>query len=142
MSIKVRVVKKRNPKNLEEAPKYYAVVRRMMLVQEDELARQISQMCTVKAPDVRGVLVALEQEIITNLQAGNSIHLDELGIIRNVMRSGGTDTAEQWTPDLIKDIRTQFIQRAEIRMDLTNPEVQIEKANYITAGKTEKGDRP
>lgn len=131
MSLKVRVIPKRNPKNLEAPLKYYGVVRRQELITERRLAEQIALMCTVKAPDIRGVLIALQEEIIDNLLAGYSVQLGELGIMRNVLATSGADTLELFNTSFFKKLRTQFIQRQDIRLSLTDPEVKFEEVVYL-----------
>lgn len=130
MALHYDVVERKNPRAIEQPGKYYASLKRLALVSEKELADRIALMCTVKAPDVRGVLIAMEEEIVRNLLAGNSIHMGELGILRNVIRSKGAPTKEEWDISRIKDVRTQFIQRKAIRIDLTSPDVKFEKIEY------------
>lgn len=131
MSIKYRVIQKVDPRDTEGPRKYYGVIRRDQLITEAVLATQIALMCTVKAPDVRGVLTAMQEEIISNLQAGNSIHLDNLGILRNVLECITTEDPNEWNVGFIKNVRTQFIQRDAVRLKLGDPEVKLEKAMYL-----------
>lgn len=100
-----------NVKQLKPTDKYYPVA---VLVDEpmeiDEIARQISDMCTVNKADIVAVLTALPTVMSRGMNAGRSVHLDEIGYFRYTInaRKGGRDTAKEVTEEDIESVRIRF----------------------------------
>lgn len=59
-----KVIKKKNPKNVEEPGKYYGCLVSTSLISIDEIATRISATCTVTRHDCLAVLSALQEQII------------------------------------------------------------------------------
>src|SRR5574344_1182526 len=76
--IKYIVKLKKNPKDTTKSA-FYPVIVKIGSVGLDRIARDIDNECTVTEHDMKGVLSALEQHIISELQNGHSVRLDDLG---------------------------------------------------------------
>ena len=64
-----------NPREKDEAPKYYAHVQANGEASIREMAERIQQTCTVHKSDVFAVLVALEDVITDALKGGEIVRL-------------------------------------------------------------------
>lgn len=126
MAINYKVVGLRKPgADLQAPKKYYARLVRTQQVQEDIIADMIADRCTVKAPDVRGVLTALEDEFIRQLQAGNSIELGDLGCFRPSVNGVARDKPEDLSLNGIKRAHVVFTPRTLLRVELDQDDVSL-----------------
>ena len=58
MSIKYKLIEKKNPRDLEAAPKFYASAVTTRKIDLDELSKNIARSSTVARADVYAVLIA------------------------------------------------------------------------------------
>ena len=68
-----------NPREKDEAPKYYAHVQASGDINIREMSERIQQTCTVHKSDVYAVLVALKDVITEALRGGEMVRLGDLG---------------------------------------------------------------
>lgn len=124
MAINYRVVSRLKPGSQEESTrKYYPQLIRTQQIQEATIAEMIADRCTVKAPDVRGVLTALEDEFIRQLQAGNSIDLGDLGSFRPSVQGVQVAKPEDLRLPMLKRLHVVFTPRGLTKFDLTDDDV-------------------
>ena len=77
-SVTYSVVPRINPREKDEAPKYYAQAQARGDMNIREMSERIQSACTVNKADVYAVLVALEDVIAESLQNGEIVRLGEL----------------------------------------------------------------
>jgi len=75
MSVKFKVVSKKNPQDLVAPVKFYASAVGFGKTNLDKLAKMISIQCTVTEADCYAVLVSLETNIISELEEGRIVKL-------------------------------------------------------------------
>ena len=97
-----------NPREKDEAPKYYAHVQASGDINIREMAERIQQTCTVHKSDVFAVLVALEDVIIDALKSGEIVRLGDLGSFQIGISSKGALTEEDHDVSMIKKARINF----------------------------------
>ena len=97
-----------NPREKDEAPKYYAHVQANGEASSREMAERIQQTCTVHKSDVFAVLVALEDVITDALKGGEIVRLGDLGSFQIGISSKGALTEEDYDESLIKKARINF----------------------------------
>ena len=97
-----------NPREKDEAPKYYAHVQASGDIDVREMAERIQQTCTVHKIDVFAVLVALEDVIIDALKSGEIVRLGDLGSFQIGISSKGALTEEDHDVSMIKKARINF----------------------------------
>lgn len=110
-----------DPENL----KYYPRLVRSQQVTEAAIAEMIADRCTVKAPDVRGVLTALEDEFIRQLTAGNSIDLGDLGSFRPSVNSRWSDTPAGLDLSFVSRVHVVFTPRDLMKFDTAQEDVVL-----------------
>lgn len=97
-----------NPREKDEAPKYYGHVQANGDVSLREMAERIQQTCTVHKSDVFAVLVALEDVMTDALKGGEIVRLGDLGTFQIGISSKGALTEEDYDETLIKKARINF----------------------------------
>lgn len=97
-----------NPREKDEAPKYYAHVQASGDISLREMAERIQSTCTVHKSDVFAVLVALEDVITDALKSGEIVRLGDLGTFQIGISSKGALTEEDYNEGLIKKARINF----------------------------------
>jgi len=93
MSIHFKLMPRRNPQDTAAAPRYYAQVVPNGKRNLRELSKRVASYTTMSAPDVYGVLMALEEEILVSLQDGAAVELGDLCIFYPAVQSEGVDNA-------------------------------------------------
>ena len=109
-----------NPREKDEAPKYYAHVQASGDIDVREMAERIQQTCTVHKSDVFAVLVALEDVIIDALKSGEIVRLSDLGTFQIGVSGKGTLTEEEYDSSLIQKARINFRPGIALSGILTN----------------------
>ena len=97
-----------NPREIDEAPLYFAHVQANGEASIREMAERIQQTCTVHKSDVFAVLVALEDVITDALKGGEIVRLGDLGSFQIGISSKGALTEEDYDESLIKKARINF----------------------------------
>ena len=108
MSVKYKVLPRKNPQDLLAAEKFYAAAIADGETDLDKLAELISYQCTVTAADCYAVLMSLEHNIISELNEGRIVKLGRLGNFQVGISSVGKATAEEVTSSAIKKNRILF----------------------------------
>ena len=107
-SVTYSVVPRINPREKDEAPKFYAQAQARGDINIREMAERIQSTCTVHKSDVYAVLVALEDVIAEALQNGEIVRLGELCTLQVSLSSKGALTEDDYTTDLIKKSKVTF----------------------------------
>ena len=107
-SVTYSVVPRINPREKDEAPKYYAQAQARGDMNIREMSERIQAACTVNKADVYAVLVALEDVIAVSLQNGEIVRLGELCTLQVSLSGKGALTEEDYDVSLIKKSRINF----------------------------------
>lgn len=97
MSVKIKVVTKRNPQDLSAPAKYHGVAVSRGSRDLNDLAELITGQSSMTQADVYGVLIALEHNIIQQLEQGRSVHLGRIGSFQVGVSTSGTETREKFS---------------------------------------------
>ncbi|MGL2967408.1 HU family DNA-binding protein [Flavobacterium sp. XGLA_31] len=108
MSVKFKVVSKKNPQDLLAPAKFYANAVGYGKTDLNKLAKIISIQCTVTEADCYAVLVSLELNIISELEEGRIVKLGRLGSFQVGLSSEGMATEEEVTSQAIINNRINF----------------------------------
>ena len=118
MAYQYRVKKKIDCTKSSKPVKYYAVPVSTKVVGFKKLAKIISDRCSLTGTDVIGCLDALAYVIQREIDDGNNVRLDGIGIFSPSLKSPGFDTAEECTPSAVKVKRLCFLASKEIKDSL------------------------
>ncbi len=125
--LKYNVISRKNPQTNEV--KYYGQLEAATPVKLATLTDVISRQSTVTVHDVKAVLSALEEHLITFLCNGSSVRLGDLGSFHLTMKSKGALTKEDFSSGNIKRVCVRFTPSSNMRylLDKTNPNIQFLK---------------
>ena len=107
-AITYSVVKRKNPRHLEDIPKFYAQAQARGEADINSLSKHIQVMCSMTPADVLGVLTALEMAVRYHLENGEIVRLGSLGSLQISLSCEGATTEEEFTPSLIRRSRIIF----------------------------------
>ncbi len=128
--IPVIVQGKKNP--IDKTVKYYIQAAPTVPVTFERIAKNISDRCTVTEPDVLAVLNALQTEIVTAVQNGQSVRLGQIGSFRATLTSRGvSDKNNADVAVLVRAVRVRFTMGSRLRaaMSLSNSDMKFVKKN-------------
>ncbi len=120
MSVKYKVLPRKNPQDLLAPEKFYAAAIADGEVDLDKLAEQISYQCTVTESDCYAVLLSLERNIISELEQGRIVKLGRLGNFQIGLSSEGKETSEEVSVSAIKKARILFRPGKRLRLLLND----------------------
>lgn len=115
--MKVKAVKKVNPRNTDETKYYLSPVYAGELTL-NELAELISDASTVNVADVAAVLKALAKQLPIFLQKGFIIELGDFGRLRLSISTDGKENADELSANDIIKVRIIFVPSAAIKEKL------------------------
>ena len=107
-SVTYSVVPRINPREKDEAPKYYAQAQARGDISLRDMAERIQASCTVHKSDVYAVLVALEDVVAEAIQNGEIVRLGELCTLQVSLSGKGALTEEDYDVSLIKRSKIIF----------------------------------
>lgn len=123
--IKVNVKSRKNP--IDSSVKYYMNICPVTYLKLEQIAKNISDRCTVTEPDVLAVLNSLQTEVIKAMQNGQSVRLGQLGSFRPTISSKGVANKADADTSLIKAVRSRFTMGSRLRsaLALSNEDVKF-----------------
>ena len=127
MSVKYKVLPRKNPQDLFAPEKFYAAAIADGETNLDKLAEQISYQCTVTESDCYAVLLSLERNIISELEQGRIVKLGRLGNFQIGVSSEGKDTAAEVTSGAI--VKTRILFRPGKRLRSLLKDLSFRKAS-------------
>ncbi len=74
----------------------------------DNLSKEIEKFCSLSEPDVRAVIIALENQIELKLSEGRIVRLDVLGTLYPSISSRGEDKPEDVDANSIKSVSVNY----------------------------------
>lgn len=120
MSIKYKVLPRKNPQDINAPEKFYAAAIADGEIDLDKLAEQISYQCTVTESDCYAVLLSLERNIINELEQGKIVKLGRLGNFQIGLSSEGKETSEEVSSAAVKKARILFRPGKRLRLLLND----------------------
>ncbi|MBN1111367.1 MAG: hypothetical protein JXA53_00440 [Bacteroidales bacterium] len=121
MAVKYNVIEKSLPSlNNQRQVKYYAVANANGRVGLPEMTKYIESISTVSGADIRAMLYAMEDFIITSLADGKIVELGELGNIKIRLNSKGEESSDKVSNKTIKKVRAVFSAGKRLRDSLGN----------------------
>jgi predicted histone-like DNA-binding protein len=119
MSVKFKVIQKKNPQDLAAAPKSYAIAISGGTVDIDKLSELVGDGSTVRQNDVYAVIIGLVNVITRELSEGRSVHLGKLGMFSISLSSEASDTIEEVNATKIKSAKVRYRPSTELKDMLT-----------------------
>lgn len=123
--LKVKAVQKKNPREPEADPKFYASAVHDAKVDLNNLAVSVAERCSLRRADVHGVLVALMDIIPAELSSGKIVALGDLGSFYVNVKSEGSITEEELSPKMVKGMKIQYRPTKELRKKLRTIDVSF-----------------
>ena len=108
MPINISVSPRINPREKDEAPKYYGKGQTSGTITFDTLAEDIAYATTLTDGDVSNVLRALVKQIKKHLADGKIVSLDALGTFQFQISGKGALTEKDYNTSLIEKVRIQY----------------------------------
>ena len=108
MAIIYDKVQRRNPERPMLPKKWYAVVKSVAQVSEQEVARQIADETTLNPKEAEFALQQLRKVVLNNLKSGNTVKLGDWATFYVTVQSEGTLEESEFTPTKIKKVNVQF----------------------------------
>ena len=108
MSVKFKVLPRKNPQDITAPEKFYAAAIGDGETDLQTLAEMIAYQCTVTEPDCYAVLLALEHNICSELKQGRIVKLGRLGNFQVSISSLGLNFPQEVTATAITNNRINF----------------------------------
>ena len=108
MSVKFTVVPRKDPRDLNSTPKYYATAKSDGRADTNNLAKQIARMSTVSTADTMAMLEAFLTVVPDQLAEGKIVELGEFGTFRISISSQGAEAADKVSAASISEARVIF----------------------------------
>lgn len=118
MAYKYRVRRRMDNISKDKPVKYYAVPVSEKVVGTRQLSKIISDRCSLTGSDVAGCLDALAYVIQREIDNGNKVRLDGIGVFGISATSPGFDTPEECTPSMVKAKRICFLPSKDLKISL------------------------
>jgi predicted histone-like DNA-binding protein len=124
MPVKFNVSARKDPRDQNSTPKYYATVKSSGRADTQAIAKSINNMSTVSSVDTAAVLEAFLSVVPDKLVEGNIVELGDFGTFRVSVSSEGEDKAEDVTARNITDVRVLFTPGKRFTQVLNTAEFQ------------------
>ena len=109
MAIKFKAIEKGQPGVVGGGTtKFYASIVIDGEATIDEIVRDIEKFSSLSEPDIRGVIVALENVIQNKLSDGKIVRLEKLGSFYPSISSKGENSQAEVTSDTIKEVSINY----------------------------------
>lgn len=123
--MKYKLVQKGMPGNPDAPKKWYANPVNQGTLSVGQLSNRIAGRSSLTRGDILNVIENLLDELPMYLTEGYSVNLGNFGTLRLSLSSEGAETAEQYSPDKIKNVKVIFTPGVEMKRQLE--EVKFEK---------------
>jgi predicted histone-like DNA-binding protein len=88
--------------------KFYAVIASDGELTIDEMVKEIEKFSALSEPDIRGVVLAMENVIQNKLADGKIIRMDKIGSFYPTLSSEGTEKEEEFSVRAIKSVGVNY----------------------------------
>lgn len=106
--MKFKAVEKVNPLKPHEPKKWYAQIVTGDEVSMDEIVKEIEKFSALSEPDIRGVIIGLENVVQNKLSEGRIVRFDRLGSLYPSLSSSPSEKEEEVTEVNIKSVKVNF----------------------------------
>ena len=106
--MKFKAVEKINPQKPDEPKKWYAQIVTDGEASVDEIVKEIEKFSALSEPDIRGVIIGLENVIQSKLADGKIVRFDRLGSLYPSLSSSPSDTEEKVTAENIQSVKVNY----------------------------------
>lgn len=106
--MKYKAIQKRNPQKPDEEKKWYAQIVTNGEVTTDHLVRRIEKFSALSEPDIRGVIIGLENVVQEELADGKIVRFDRLGTLYPSLSSTPSDEEKDVTAENIKSVKVNY----------------------------------
>ena len=106
--MKFKAIQKINTQKLEEPRKWYAQIVTDGEITVDELVKEIEKFSALSEPDIRGVIIGLENVVQNKLAEGKIIRFDRLGTLYPSLSSTPSDTEEEVSAANIETLKVNY----------------------------------
>lgn len=123
--VNIKAIERANPQDVAAPKKFYAHAIADGLVDLERLAYLVSNQCTVRESDCYAVLIALQHNIMDELDQGRIVKLDKLGSFQIGVRSVGMNAIDEVNSDTVKSAHLNFRPAKRMRKMLNNVEYKL-----------------
>jgi predicted histone-like DNA-binding protein len=106
--MKFKAVQKRNPQSPDEPFKWYAQVATSGETTMDDIVKEIEKFSALSEPDIRGVIIGLENVVQNKLAEGRIIRFDRLGSLYPSLSSSSSETEKEVTSANIRTVKVNY----------------------------------
>ena len=124
MPVKFNVTPRKDPRDQNSQPKYYATAKSSGRADTNAIARSINSISTVSSVDTAAVLEAFLTVVPDELADGKIVELGDFGTFRVSVSSEGSELAEHVTARSITDVRVLFLPGKRFKQVLNTTEFQ------------------
>ncbi|ALO49361.1 HU family DNA-binding protein [Hoylesella enoeca] len=115
MTIIFNKVQRKNPAKPDEPMKWYPVLRRIDLMEEEEVTIEIADETTLNPREAGMALSLFKKVLIRALLNGRTVKLGNWGTFRLTITTKGSATEKEVTADKVKKINIRFIPGKELK---------------------------
>jgi predicted histone-like DNA-binding protein len=133
MAIFFNKAERHNPGNPAAPKKWYAILKRITMVREKEVARQIADETTLNRKEAEMALDQFQKVLIRLLSEGNSVQLGDWGSFYLTCNSEGKERKEDVTATSIQKVNIRFTPGKELKEALQK--VSFKDAENMMPGK-------
>ncbi len=108
MSVKYSVVKRKNPRKMEDPAKYYAHAQAYGEMDFDALCEEVDGRCTVTRADISAVIDSVLVSMKQSLAKGQIVRLGTFGSFQIGLSSNGADTEKEFASGMIRSSKIAF----------------------------------
>lgn len=137
MAIFYQVKQVKNPKDSSVAPRYYARVKSVGVVDEANLVERISTRTGVSEGIVASVLRDSMNEVVNLVTLGYRVKLPAIGNIYTTLSSDGEETADQVSSDSVKRVNIRLYPSVDFK---TKVATRTKFTNFNTVTNVEDED--
>lgn len=122
MSIFLKPIQRRNPKDLEAEPKWYPVQCTTELVDEKKVAEMMTDETTLNRMEAQMAIHQLGKVVLRTLLDGKSVRLGEWGSFNITLNTEGVEDPSALSARNIKQVNINFTPSQEFRESLQKAE--------------------
>lgn len=127
--LKLNVVQRRDPRNQNATPKFYATLKKVQTLDLDYIANELADKSSISKGDVMSIITNLIDLVPKELANGRTVNLGRLGTFWLNISSEGMETAEEVSPEAIKKVNVRFKPSPEIKSLLGR--LKFERLEFI-----------
>lgn len=124
MTIFYNKVQRKNPAKPSDPMKWYPVLRRIDLMEEEEVTTAIADETTLNPREASMALAQLKKVLINALLNGRTVQLGNWGTFRLTITTKGSATAKEVTADNVKEVNLRFVPGKELKEAIAKAQIR------------------